>query len=146
MTKSTSSNSGGFSREAQYYIRDGLLDEGWCYHQELPPSWMYKQYNHKIEGVGTDILYILSPNGVIYRSKIKLKRHARELGLSDYDLKLLLDFKNEVSEETRKIEEPDSSWVYDKELVPLGWKRKKYSYKSGKVENSFLNFLNNYQS
>jgi len=124
-------NTGGFSREAQYYIRDGLLDEGWCYHQELPPSWMYKQYNHKIEGVGTDILYILSPNGVIYRSKIKLKRHARELGLSDYDLKLLLDFKNEVSEETRKIEEPDSSWVYDKELVPLGWKRKKYSYKSG---------------
>ena len=40
---------GGFSKEAIYYIRDGLLDEGWFYHQDLPPSWMYKLYNHKIE-------------------------------------------------------------------------------------------------
>ena len=40
---------GGFTKEAIYYIRDGLLDEGWFYHQDLPPSWMYKLYNHKIE-------------------------------------------------------------------------------------------------
>ena len=122
---------GGYSREAQYYIRDGLLDEGWFYHQELPPSWMYKQYVHKIEGVNTDILYILSPNGVIYRSKVKIKRHARELGLSDYDLKLLLAFKSELCDEPRKVDDPDSDWVYDSDFVPEGWRRKKYSYNSG---------------
>ena len=122
---------GGFSRETIYYIRDGLLDEGWFYHQDLPPSWMYKQYNHKIEGVGTDILYILSPRGVIYRSKLKIKRHARELGLSDFDLELLLNFKSEICDVTRKVDDPDSDWIYDERYVPFGWRRKKYSYNSG---------------
>ena len=48
---------GGFTKEAIYYIRDGLLDEGWFYHQDLPPSWMYKLYNHKIE-VCFNILFL----------------------------------------------------------------------------------------
>ena len=29
---------GNFSKEIIYHVRDGLLDEGWCYHQELPPG------------------------------------------------------------------------------------------------------------
>ena len=29
---------GSFSKEIIYYVRDGLLDEGWCYHQDLPPG------------------------------------------------------------------------------------------------------------
>ena len=29
---------GNFSKEIIYWVRDGLLDEGWCYHQELPPG------------------------------------------------------------------------------------------------------------
>ena len=153
---------GGFSRDHVYYIRDGLLDEGWFYHQvraehyyrmffhihisllmspaqDLPPSWMYKQYNHKIEGVYTDILYILSPAGTIFRSKTKIKRHAEELGLTDYDLKLLLDFKSELYE-PRKVEDPDSDWIYDEALMPKGWRRKKYCYNSGitkKMEEVF---------
>ena len=80
---------------------------------------MYKQYNHKIEGVYTDILYILSPAGTIFRSKTKIKRHAEELGLTDYDLKLLLDFKSELYE-PRKVEDPDSDWIYDEALMPKG--------------------------
>lgn len=51
---------GGFTKEAIYYIRDGLLDEGWFYHQDLPPSWMYKLYNHKIE-VCFNIFTVRSP-------------------------------------------------------------------------------------
>jgi len=121
---------GGFTKEAIYYIRDGLLDEGWFYHQDLPPSWMYKLYNHKIEGVNTDILYILSPGGTIFRSKIKIKRQARELGLTDNDLKLILDFKNEVFE-PKKVDDPDSDWIYDEDFVPEGWRMKRYSYNSG---------------
>ena len=50
---------GTFSKDTIYYVRDGLLDEGWSYHQQLPPGWMFKQYNHKIEGVNTNILYHL---------------------------------------------------------------------------------------
>ena len=74
---------------------------------------MYKQYNHKIEGVSTDILYILSPRGVIYRSKVKIKKDAEELSLSTRDLKLLLEFKPESVEMSRKVEDPDSDWVCD---------------------------------
>ena len=29
---------GNFGKEIIYYVRDGLLDEGWCYHQDLPPG------------------------------------------------------------------------------------------------------------
>ena len=29
---------GTFSKDTIYYVRDGLLDEGWCYHQQLPPG------------------------------------------------------------------------------------------------------------
>ena len=32
-----------WNQEEIYYVRDGLLDEGWFYHEKLPPSWMYKQ-------------------------------------------------------------------------------------------------------
>ena len=74
---------------------------------------MYKQYNHKIEGVSTDILYILSPRGVIYRSKVKIKKEAEDLNLSSRDLKLLLEFKPEIGEMSRKVEDPDSDWVCD---------------------------------
>ena len=44
---------GGFSKDEVYYIRDGMLDEGWSYHRDLPPGWLYKQYSHKIEGIDT---------------------------------------------------------------------------------------------
>ena len=34
---------GNFGKEIIYYVRDGLLDEGWCYHQDLklalPTQW-----------------------------------------------------------------------------------------------------------
>ena len=49
---------GGFSREEIQYIRDGLVNEGWKYHQDLPVGWMLKQYTHKIEGVGTDVILL----------------------------------------------------------------------------------------
>ena len=49
---------GGFSREEIQYIRDGLMEEGWKYHDDLPLAWMFKQYTHKIEGVDTDVLLI----------------------------------------------------------------------------------------
>ena len=49
---------GGFSREEIQYIRDGLVNEGWKYHQDLPVGWMFKQYTHKIEGVDTDVILL----------------------------------------------------------------------------------------
>jgi len=131
---------GGFSKDEIYYIRDGLLDEGWRYHEDLPPGWMYKKYTHKIEGLDTDILYLLSPNGIIYRSKIKIKRCAAELNLTAGDLQQLLEFKVEENDEPKKIDNPDDEWVYDKDCVPVGWRMKKYSYNSrvtNKVEEVF---------
>ena len=65
---------GGFSKDEVYYIRDGMLDEGWSYHRDLPPGWLYKQYSHKIEGIDTDIIYLLSPAGLVYRSRITHKK------------------------------------------------------------------------
>ena len=108
-----------FTKDHIYYIRDGLLDEGWLYHQDLPPGWMFKQYNHKIEGVSTDILILMSPTGSVFRSKIKIKKEAKHLGLSDDDLQQLIEFKSEMYDEPKKIDEPDSDWVYDEEFVPL---------------------------
>ena len=58
---------GGFSPSEIRYIRDGLVEDGWNYHDDLPDGWMFKQYVHKIEGVNTEVLYKLSPNGIIYR-------------------------------------------------------------------------------
>lgn len=101
---------------------------------------MYKKYNHKIEGVSTDIVYMLSPRGVIYRSRVRIKKEAAELQLSNRDLALLIDFKPGTSSASeRKVEEPDSDWVCD-EHCPPGWRRKRYSYKSGlskKIEQVF---------
>ena len=80
-----------------------------------------------------------SPRGIIYRSKVKIKKEAEELKLSSRDLKLLLDFKPDNNEEPRKIEDPDSDWVCD-EHCPDGWRRKRYCYKSGltkKIEQVF---------
>ena len=62
----------GYSKAEIYHIRDGLLDEGWKYHQDIPPGWLYKQYRHKIEGIDTEILYHLSPDGIVFRSKKKI--------------------------------------------------------------------------
>ena len=100
---------------------------------------MFKQYNHKIEGVHTDIVYMLSPRGVIYRSRVKIKKEAEELNLSSRDLTLLMEFKPGNTETQRRVEEPDSDWECD-EHCPPGWRRKKYSYKSGitkKIEQVF---------
>ena len=132
-----------FTKDHIYYIRDGLLDEGWLYHQDLPPGWMFKQYNHKIEGVSTDILILMSPTGSVFRSKIKIKKEAKHLGLSDDDLQQLIEFKSEMFDEPKKIDEPDSDWVYDEEFVPFGWRRKKYSYNSGitKKEEEVYHYL-----
>ena len=131
---------GGFSKDEIYYIRDGLLYEGWKYHDDLPPGWMFKQYTHKIEGLDTDILYLLSPDGSIYRSRIKIRRCAEQLKLSESDLQLLLDFKTEELDEPKKLENPDAEWYFDTDCVPSGWRMKKYSYNSkiaNKVEEVF---------
>jgi len=129
---------GGYSKDEIYHIRDGLLYEDWSYHDELPPGWMHKQYIHKIEGLDTNILYLLSPSGDIYRSKIKIKRNAKELDLSERDLQQLLNFKTEESAEPKKIENPDDDWYYDENCVPSGWLMKKYCYNSkSKVEEVF---------
>ena len=53
------------------YIGDGLVEEGWNYNYDLPEGWMFKKYSHKIEGIDTDVLYHLAPNGVIYRLQVK---------------------------------------------------------------------------
>ena len=58
---------GGFKESEVRYIRDGLVSEGWRYHEQLPINWMYKMYTHKIEGLDTNVLYTLSPDGTIYR-------------------------------------------------------------------------------
>merc|ERR1711976_170828 len=71
-----------FSDNEIKYIRDGLVEEGWNYHDDLPDGWMFKQYVHKIEGVDTEVLYHLAPNGIIYRSKKKIIKNAQELKLS----------------------------------------------------------------
>ena len=82
---------GGFKEAEVRYIRDGLVNEGWRYHQQLPIDWMFKMYNHKIEGLDTNVLYTLSPEGTIYRSKKMLmkKGEAGELGVNTSDLLLL---------------------------------------------------------
>ena len=40
-----------WNQEEIYYVRDGLLDEGWFYHEKLPPSWMYKQGRNRTSKV-----------------------------------------------------------------------------------------------
>ena len=80
-----------------------------------------------------------SPRGIVYRSKVKIKKDMEALKLSTRDLRLLLDFKPDNNEEPRKIEDPDSDWVCD-EHCPEGWRRKRYCYKSGltkKIEEVF---------
>ena len=127
---------GGFSKEEIQYIRDGLVEEGWKYHEDLPAAWMFKQYTHKIEGVDTDVLYHLSPNGTIFRSKKKIKNNYSELELSRNDLQKILDFKPEDSHQAKTLESPDENWVFDSESVPEGWKMKKYTFKSGSTNKT----------
>jgi len=127
---------GGFSRDEIQYIRDGLVNEGWKYHQDLPVGWMFKQYTHKIEGVDTDVLYNLSPNGTIFRSKKKIKKNYSELELSSNDLQKLLDFRPEDSEQAKTLENPDDNWVFHPESVPQGWKMKKYTFNSSSTNKT----------
>ena len=113
-------SNGGYTDKEVRYIRDGLVEEGWNYHDDLPDGWMFKQYTHKIEGVDTEVLYHLAPNGIIYRSKKKIIKMATELKLSKSDLKKIQDFKqNEKSQVLgRTLESPDESWYHDPECVP----------------------------
>jgi len=131
---------GGFSKDEIYYIRDGLLYEDWSYHRDLPPGWMFKTYNHKIEGVDTQIIHLMSPAGIVFKSRVKIKKSAEELKLSDEDLKLLLDFKVDDADEPKKLENPGDEWYFDEACIPRGWKMKLYSYNSrvtNKVEEVF---------
>ena len=131
---------GGFSKDEIYYIRDGLLYEDWSYHRELPPGWMYKTYNHKIEGVDTQIIHLMSPAGCVFKSRVKIKKAAEELRLSDEDLKILTDFKIDDADEPKKLENPGDEWYFDEACIPMGWKMKLYSYNSrvsNKVEEVF---------
>ena len=101
---------GGYTPAEITYIRDGLVDEGWKYHADLPCSWLFKQYSHKIEGVDTDVIYLLTPSGEIIRSKKKIRRDHSELQLSPGDLKKLLDFRPDDFEDCRVLENPDDNW------------------------------------
>ena len=78
---------------------------------------MFKQYTHKIEGVDTEVLYHLAPNGIIFRSKKKIIKNATELKLSKSDLKKIQDFKQDEKKQVlgRTLESPDDSWFYDAE-------------------------------
>ena len=74
----------------------------------LPFGWLYKTYSHRIEGVGiypesllcaifplqvdTDVMYLLSPNGSIVRSKARLKKEFEQLGVSESDLRFPYEF------------------------------------------------------
>lgn len=112
------------------------------YHPDLPPDWMYKQYQHKIEGIDTNILYHLAPDGTIYRSKkmIMKKGEEGELGVDAGDLLRLINFKPEGYQEQKVVEEPDESWVFDPAKVPEGWRVRRYCFnnlKSSRVEEVF---------
>ena len=48
------------------------------------------------------IIALQSPRGIIYRSKVKIKKDTEVLKLSTRDLRLLLDFKPDSNEEPRK--------------------------------------------
>jgi len=126
-------SAGSYTDKEIKYIRDGLVEEGWIYHDDLPDGWMFKQYTHKIEGVNTDVLYHLAPNGVIYRSKKKIIKCAKELKLSTKDVKKIQEFKaGETGPAVgRVLDEPDESWYFDSACVPTGWKMKRYTYNSG---------------
>ena len=83
----------------------------------LPYAWLFKTYTHRIEGVcaskvalsclvpmnvpwscfmqvDTDVMYLLSPNGSIVRSKARLKRDFRQLGVSEADLRFVSKTSN----------------------------------------------------
>jgi len=135
-----------FTEREITFIRDGLTFEGWRYAEpegRLPYAWLFKTYTHRIEGVDTDVMYLLSPNGSIVRSKARLKRDFRQLGVSEADLRKLLEFKPEDfhgPDDVKTLENPDDQWVYDPEVVPEGWLVKKYTFNSShskKVEEVF---------
>ena len=135
-----------FTEQEISHIRDGLAQEGWSYAvplDSLPFGWLYKKYRHSIEGVDTDVLYLVAPNGSILRSKAMLKRNWKDLGLSESDLKKLLDFKPDGfqgAEDIKRLENPDDQWVHDPAMVPEGWMVKKYTFNSShsnKVDEVF---------
>ena len=127
-----------YTNEEILYIRDGLTDEGWSYSDDLPHGWMFKMYTHKIEGLDTHVLYLLSPNGVIYRSKKKIVRCARELKLSEEDLEKIQEFKSDEKGAAagRTLKEPDESWIFDPACVPTGWRMKRYTFQSGATDKT----------
>jgi hypothetical protein len=118
----------GFTGAQVAFIRDGMVLDGWNYHDNLPARWMYKQYNHKIKGVDKDVVDYLAPNGTNMRSKKSIKDRQVELGLGAADLQKLIDFWPSGFQENRILENPDSSWVHVAELLPAGWKLRKYNY------------------
>ena len=71
------------------HIQDGLVEEGWNFHDDLPFGWMFKQ-SSRSGGVAEDYL---GPNGVIYKSKMKIIKCARELRLSRLDARKIQQFK-----------------------------------------------------
>eukprot|EP00090_Calanus_glacialis_P003567 TRINITY_DN12625_c0_g1_i1.p1 TRINITY_DN12625_c0_g1~~TRINITY_DN12625_c0_g1_i1.p1 ORF type:complete len:528 (+),score=165.00 TRINITY_DN12625_c0_g1_i1:857-2440(+) len=125
---------GGFSETEVGFIRDGLEREGWRSDTDLPKDWLFKQYNHKIEGVDSDVLYLLSPWGSIFRSKKSLRKYFEDVGLTEDDFHLLYNFKPDDFDQNKKLTNPDENWVYDPECVPVGWKFKKYSFNSKVVD------------
>ena len=135
-----------FTEEEISFIRDGLVEEGWSYadpRERLPHGWLYKKYRHSIEGVDTDVLYLIAPDGNIIRSKAKLKRNYKDHGLSETDVMKLLDFKPEGfqgPEDVKRLDNPDDQWVYDPDIVPEGWMVKRYTFNSSlsqKVDEVF---------
>jgi len=126
---------GKFSETEVEFIRDGLTSEGWQEDTALPKYWMFKQYSHKIEGVESDVLYLLSPWGTIFRSKTSLKKYCKENSVNNEDFQKLINFKPEYGDESKRLMNPDDTWVYDSEFVPAGWKFKKYTFNSKAMSN-----------
>jgi len=121
---------GGCSELQLSFVRDGLAGEGWKITSNLPKHWMFKQYTHKIEGVDSDVLYLLSPKGVIFRSKKSLRTYCSDEGLGEKDLDQIMTFKPEYFNEPKKLVYPDENWLFDSECVPEGWKFKRYTFNS----------------
>ena len=62
-----------------------------------------------------------------------MKRNYKDHGLSENDVRKLLDFKPEGfqgPEDVKRLDNPDDQWVYDPDIVPEGWMVKRYTFNS----------------
>jgi len=126
-------------------MRMSLTKEGWNEDKNLPFLWRYKTFVTKYEAVKKTVCMFISPKGVVFRSKKKIRLNDDpSLELSSEDKAKIQAFQPDLPDQPpTEILDPGDDWEYDPQCLPKGWRKKQFQFQCKKLGRmkKYCNYL-----